>query len=284
MPTTFMWSAPLGSFGNPNQPMFDHLGKMHRLFVKYEATLAGQAVPPRQWISSTDPARGYRRVYAAVGASPGLTFVVSQAAHRHGRGGSVAMLSPSGAVLFNSSADATGTIEESGVRASTHGQSPAPAATTLTDWAWWPEPPLGHQAAPDSPAGPAIVSAPAPLEQLALTEDKSDYLTYSANFTVATAAAVEKGGGGSSRVVCTLSMLVSDATIVYSWLDGTFTQAAGVLDNSLHNSPFKTFALELPTALLQGTHQVLTALILLCRCRFARSKNDQPLIFKSSKT
>ena len=31
-----------------------------------------------------------------------------------------------------------------------------------------------------------------------------------------------------------MSMLVSDATIVYSWLDGNFTQA--VLDNSLHNS------------------------------------------------
>ena len=43
MPTTFMWSAPLGSFGLPNQPMFDHIGKMHKLFVRFESTLVDQA-------------------------------------------------------------------------------------------------------------------------------------------------------------------------------------------------------------------------------------------------
>jgi hypothetical protein len=229
--------------------MFDHLGRMHRLFIQYEATLAGQPVPPRQWISSAAHSRGYRRVYASVGKSPGLTFVVSLAGE-----GTVAMLSSGGAVLFNSSAvTGNGTTEnkQQMIVDGKNGQSLASAAAALSDWAWWPEPLLGHETAA-SPAGPPIVSAPTPLEQLALTEDKSDYLSYSANFTVASPASVEGGGGEGGLVVCTMSMLVSDATIVYSWLDGNFTQVAGVLDNSLHNSGFKTFALELPPPLVQG--------------------------------
>ena len=251
MPTTFMWSAPLGSFGRPNQPMFDHLGRMHRLFVQYEATLAGQPVPPRQWISPAAHSQGYRRVYRPVGKSPGLTFVVAGE-------GSVAMLSSGGAVLFNSSSvNGTGTTEKKQQMDvdDKNGQSLAPSAAALSDWAWWPEPLLGHEAAASRPP---VVSAPAPLEQLALTEDKSDYLSYSANFTAAAPAPFE-GGGGGRLVVCTMSMLVSDATIVYSWLDGNFTQA--VLDNSLHNSGFKTFALELPTPLAQGVQYTMAALI-----------------------
>ena len=35
-----------------------------------------------------------------------------------------------------------------------------------------------------------------------------------------------------TALVCSLTLLLSDATTAYAWLDGTFMQAAGVLDNS----------------------------------------------------
>ena len=57
--------------------------------------------------------------------------------------------------------------------------------------------------------------------------------------------------------VCQLTMLVSDATIVYVWVDGTLASTADVvspsnghvfqvLDNSEHNSHWKTFSLLAP--------------------------------------
>ena len=248
MPTTFMWSAPLGSFGLPNQPMFDHIGKMHRLFVQFEATLAGQPVPNREWLAFDHVC--YRRSYKPVAGYPGLTFLVDTGAR------SVAMISQSGVVLFNSSDVLTEVASDSNNDDAGYEDAETSVSAPLLAWTWWQEPLIGleTEAGPSAP----IVSDSAPLEQLHLTADRSDYLSYSAHFTVNVSDGGHVGAPETPvrLALCTMSMLVSDATIV-QLADRKFLKSAGVLDNSLHNSGFKRFALQLPDMLQVGsTHRI----------------------------
>ena len=261
MPTTFMWGAPLGSLGQPNQPVYDHIGRMHRLFVSHEATLTGQPVPERHWIAQYD---AYSRSYQAVGTAPSLTFWVNY--------GSVAVsvpqqpgllvIAPGGVVvtdgsgtkvLFNTSDTETATAAAATAPMANAQQSEA----TLHDWQYWQEPLPGNRLNWTGP--PATVASEFPLNDLQIgAKGLTDYISYSANFT----AQPDDGGvvDASVALTCSLTLLVSDATTVYTWLDGVFLQTAGVLDNSQHNSDWKTFVLELPGGLEAGSSHRFNAL------------------------
>ena len=256
MPTTFMWSAPLGSFGRPNQPVFDHIGRMHKIFVQFERTLTGQrVVPSRKWVGHSC----YGRAYGGAGTTlKPLSFWVNFGSSAvtipadAGLGSSL-LIAASGVLmvtevaagggatvlLFNSS-DVSAALAASTV--GTAAATATAAAAPLKGWEWW-----GERLLSESHGGagePPIVRSQFPLDQLHLTQDRSDYCSYAANFT-------------SVGPVCQLTMLVSDATIVYVWVDGTLASTADVvspsnghvfqvLDNSEHNSHWKTFSLQAP--------------------------------------
>ena len=251
-PTTFMWGAPLGSFGQPNQPVFDHIGRMHKMFVAHEATLLSQPVPPRRWIGS---AEAYSRSYKS--ADGNLTFWVNF--------GGVAVVGqpglvlPSGGVVVTDGDKVIFNTSDTQTVGAAQPTATVTASGSLRSWQFWEEPLPGR---PEWTGPPSTVASEYPLNDFqlgsnGLTTGLTDYIKYSSNFSAEPHGRGSHGDSELDALVCSLTLLLSDATTAYVWLDGTFLQVAGVLDNSQHNGDWKTFVVQLPGNFSAGsTHRL----------------------------
>eukprot|EP01137_Pigoraptor_chileana_P033368 Opistho-2@24128 len=181
--TSYDYDVSIDEYGRPSEPKYSHLAALHALLQKHRHTIVGVDVPPTESLGGSLEAHTYNATVAVVNGTciaflSNPTTTDAKASYRGATytlpAWSVSILDGcEGEVVYN-----TATI--------THAPSVRTYVPTirLTEESFaWVEEPLGADASAAADHSP-IVTANAPIEQLTLTNDTTDYVWYAVDIPI----------------------------------------------------------------------------------------------------
>eukprot|EP01027_Heterolobosea_sp_BB2_P013522 GEZU01019503.1.p1 GENE.GEZU01019503.1~~GEZU01019503.1.p1 ORF type:complete len:775 (-),score=155.68 GEZU01019503.1:405-2729(-) len=210
--TSYDYDSPLDEYGNPHQPKYDHLVRLHALLNRNAELLVVQTN------KRPEPLKLGSNQYAFVysNSSMELAFLCNDDEQRNATvtyGGKQYDLPALAVIILENNAVA---YDSSNVQSvSTTVYSYTPLANQPQQFAWWAEPLPGNTM--DSSVV-QVVYTPQPVESLTYTKDQSDYTWYQRSVTLPSSSSPSTGTDTSIRMtgLCDMAYVYIDGVLYNS--------------------------------------------------------------------